>query len=229
MAYGTVNTPGVSKAGLEDTEKLVQSTLEEAQAISGKVGATGDTGGSTTAGTIFGKLNKLLSDLATHMGRWTATRAGYIDTINTNAESIKTDVAAVKTDAAAAKSNTAANNTADATGTLSQKLAYIISQLTDGDVNEKLETIVTQTQNIGVVKSIQRGTAETVQTDDKWTYYIDVEINPVDADKCVVLLDDAGIAGNSTGIYLGSLTPSSFRVVSDDYEHTFSWQVIEFY
>jgi len=52
------------------------------------IGATNATGGSTTAGTVMGKLNKIISDLATHMGRWTNTRAGYIDAINTNASNL---------------------------------------------------------------------------------------------------------------------------------------------
>ncbi len=42
-----------------------------------KIGATNDTGGTASAGSVFAKLNKLLTD-------WTTTRAGYLDTINTN-------------------------------------------------------------------------------------------------------------------------------------------------
>ena len=72
------------------------------------IGATGDTGGSSTAGTLFGKLNKIISDIATFVGNWTATRAGYIDNI---------------------RSYTITNNTASKTGVLSAKLAYIISLL----------------------------------------------------------------------------------------------------
>lgn len=65
------------------------------------IGATGNTGGSTTAGTVMGKLNALLTN-------WTSTRAGYIDNI---------------------RSYTITNNTASKTGVLSAKLAYVISLL----------------------------------------------------------------------------------------------------
>lgn len=83
MAYGPVNVPGgVFPEELELIETKVQ-------AVSDKIGATGNTGGSDSAGTVMGKLNKLLSDLATHMGRWTATRAGHIDTIKNNTDAIK--------------------------------------------------------------------------------------------------------------------------------------------
>lgn len=65
------------------------------------LGATGDTSGSTSAGTIMAKLNALLTS-------WTSTRAGYLDNI---------------------RSYTITNNTASKTGVLSAKLAYIISLL----------------------------------------------------------------------------------------------------
>ena len=96
-----------------------ESTVSE---IDTKIGETGNTGGSTTAGSVFAKLNKIISDLTTHMGRWTATRAGYIDTINTNASSAKT--AAVN-----AQNYTVTNNTASKTGILSQKESYTHSLL----------------------------------------------------------------------------------------------------
>lgn len=65
------------------------------------IGATSDTGGSTTAGTVLAKLNALLTS-------WTSTRAGYIDNI---------------------RSYTITNNTASKTGVLSAKSTYIISLL----------------------------------------------------------------------------------------------------
>lgn len=65
------------------------------------LGAVNATGGTSSAGTIMAKLNKLLTD-------WTTTRAGYIDTI---------------------KNAVSASSTASKTGSLSQKEAYIISLL----------------------------------------------------------------------------------------------------
>ena len=49
--------------------------------IDTKIGVTNNTGGTASAGSIFAKLNKLLTD-------WTTTRAGYIDNINTNVDSL---------------------------------------------------------------------------------------------------------------------------------------------
>lgn len=68
--------------------------------ISTLIGATGATGGTATAGTIMSKLNALLTS-------WTSTRSGYVDNIN---------------------SYTVTNNTANSTGTLSQKASYLIAQ-----------------------------------------------------------------------------------------------------
>lgn len=65
------------------------------------LGQTDDTGGTNSSGSVMAKLNKLITD-------WTATRAGYLDNIRTY---------------------TITSNTANATGTLSQKLTYIISTL----------------------------------------------------------------------------------------------------
>ena len=81
--------------------------------ISQRIGQTGNTGGTTTAGSVFGKLNALLT-------RWTQARAGYVDTIYnaTNASSV-----------------------ISATGSLSQKLNFIIDNLTTGQAKQwKLET-----------------------------------------------------------------------------------------
>lgn len=47
--------------------------------LEAKVGETSDVAGTSSTGTVFGKLNKLISDLVTHMSRWTATKAGYVD------------------------------------------------------------------------------------------------------------------------------------------------------
>ena len=69
--------------------------------IDSKIGTTIDTGGTSSAGGIFAKLNKLLTD-------WTTTRASRIDSIYTN---------------------TNTSTTSSSTGTLSQKLNYLKSLL----------------------------------------------------------------------------------------------------
>ncbi len=95
--------------------------------IDEKIGETGDTNGTKTSGTVFGKLNKVITDNESHTAIWTSTRAGYIDAINTNASNASAR-------AENAKNNTATNNTAKSDGILSQKLSYIISNLL-GTVN----------------------------------------------------------------------------------------------
>ena len=97
----------------DEVKKAAQN--DEVTQVNQKVGSTADSGGSSTAGSVFAKLNKVISDITTHMGRWTNTRAGYIDTINTNSTT--------------AKNYTVTNNTANKTGVLSQKLSYLINLL----------------------------------------------------------------------------------------------------
>lgn len=95
-------------SGAKTSANNAKTSADTAASNTSVIGATGNTGGSATAGTVMGKLNKLITDLTTHMGIWTNTRAGYIDNI---------------------RSYTLTNNTASKTGVLSQKLAYVISLL----------------------------------------------------------------------------------------------------
>ena len=60
---------------IEEGNENIKSELDST------IGSTRDTGGSSTAGTVMGKLNALLAS-------WTSARAGYIDTINTNASNM---------------------------------------------------------------------------------------------------------------------------------------------
>lgn len=119
-----------ARATAIDTINTNAARLTAARAtIIDNIGATNNTGGSATTGTVMAKLNAILTWFT---GTWTATRAGLIDTIN---------------------NNTKANNTASSTGTLSQKLSYLISTLigatgatggttTAGTVMAKLNTLL---------------------------------------------------------------------------------------
>jgi len=53
MAYGNVNMPGASAADVKAAEAAAQNALD-------KIGNTSDTGGSPSAGTVMGKLNKII-------------------------------------------------------------------------------------------------------------------------------------------------------------------------
>lgn len=70
MANGLVNVKGVTAEEIAAVEEILDDVIT-------LLGATNNTGGTATAGTVMAKLNKLLTD-------WTAARAGYIDAINTN-------------------------------------------------------------------------------------------------------------------------------------------------
>jgi hypothetical protein len=116
--------------------------------IAARIGASNDTGGTTTSGSVAAKLNKVISDIATFVSNWTSTRAGYIDTIKTNTDRLTSARATIIDNIGATGNtggsatagtvmaklntlitNTTTNNTASKTGILSAKLAYIISLL----------------------------------------------------------------------------------------------------
>ena len=97
-----------------------KQTLDE---VNSKVGATNNTGGSATAGTLFGKLNAIISSIATHVANWTAARAANLDAAVSSRQSESNAASRYNT----LNTNTGVNNTASATGTLSQKLSHIIN------------------------------------------------------------------------------------------------------
>lgn len=66
-----------SKIDNRASQESIVSLDTKVQTGNNLIGATNNTGGTASAGSIFAKLNKLLTD-------WTTTRAGYLDTINTN-------------------------------------------------------------------------------------------------------------------------------------------------
>lgn len=177
------------------------SYIDTIKTSTDKIGAAGDTGGSSTAGSIFGKLNKLISDLTTHMGRWTSARAGYIDDI---------------------RNNTAVNNTASATGTLSQKLSYIASLWTTK----------------GMVKSVQSGIFNILEDDiisgSASAYAIDITINTINPEKSMVLINGTLGSTLANPCFLESLTSTTLRIGSNSCNRENSvirgsWQIIEFY
>ena len=91
--------------------------------VNSKVGETNNTGGTNSAGTLFGKLNAIISSIATHVANWTAARAANLDAAVSTRESEASALSRYNT----LNTNTGVNNTASATGTLSQKLSHIIN------------------------------------------------------------------------------------------------------
>lgn len=72
-------------------EELDALSLEMA-GVSDKIGQSDDTGGTTAAGTVFGKLNKLIGDFAGHISNWTAARAAKIDNLDVKSSTISSKV-----------------------------------------------------------------------------------------------------------------------------------------
>ena len=100
-----------------------KQTLDD---VNSKVGATGNTGGTASAGTIFGKLNAIISNIAAHVAAWTAARAAKVDNLDTTVSSRQSEQNAYDR-YNILNQNTGVNNTASATGTLSQKLSHTIN------------------------------------------------------------------------------------------------------
>lgn len=110
----------------------------------GKVGTTVDVGGSASAGSVLGKLNAVIAYLLGHVTTsltnignyskrlndlFTDGRVAKIDTIDANVTTTKSSVYNAEQNSYQASVNTATNNTASATGTLSQKLSKIIADM----------------------------------------------------------------------------------------------------
>ena len=134
------------KAFIADKETLdtVNRNLSD---VHSRVGTTTDTGGSATSGTLFAKLNAIISSIATHVASWTAARAAKIDNIDANTISAASN-------AAAASAQTAANHNASATGTLSQKLSHLISLVTNNSSKYKKSHSVSVSPNANVAVTV---------------------------------------------------------------------------
>lgn len=149
------------------------------------------------------------------------TMDSIVDTINTNVNTANTNINAVKT-------NTAVNNTASSTGSLSQKLSYIMDQL------EALQS--SSSSSSSVVKSVQRGSLSFSSKTATAT------ISAVDVNKAIVVHGGSswGDGGSASTSYSGSwdarLTLTNSTTVTatvgyynSSYTGPTTWQVIEFY
>lgn len=151
------------------------------------------------------------------------TMDSIVDTINTNVNTANTNINAVKT-------NTAVNNTASSTGSLSQKLSYIMDQL------EALQS--SSSSSSSVVKSVQRGSLSFSSKTATAT------ISAVDVNKAIVVHGGSSYAGvgsgypgaTDSGLWDARLTLTNSTTVTatvgyynSSYTGPTTWQVIEFY
>ena len=116
-------------------DKVYLADKETLDGIKNNVGNTADKGGGTGGGTIFAKLNAIISSVAQLVTAWTTERAAKIDNIDAKVNTIDSAASSIYDRATnalnaadAARSNTEAEHTPLATGKLSQKLSYIIQQ-----------------------------------------------------------------------------------------------------
>ena len=70
------------KANSEEITQKIDTTIQNGTDIKSLIGETANTGGTTSAGTVMAKINKLLTD-------WTTTRAGYITNLNSRLTSTR--------------------------------------------------------------------------------------------------------------------------------------------
>lgn len=117
MAKGFTNVNNVRQSDIHK----IDLTLDDMKALIGQVG---NTGGTSTTGTIMAKLNKLLTD-------WTTTRAGKIDTIHTNASNLNTRLTSTRAGYLDKLANLGAANDTGGTSTTGTAMAKMNKLLTD--------------------------------------------------------------------------------------------------
>lgn len=131
-------------------DKIYLADKQTLDMINAKIGDTTNGGGSASAGTLMGKLNAVITSIASHVANWTAARAANLDAAISSRQSETNAASRYNT----LNSNTAVNNTASATGSLSQKLSHIISLLAGNTVKHKSTKLA--------ILSAAGGTATTV-------------------------------------------------------------------
>lgn len=76
--------------------------------VNSKLGESNNSGGSASSGSIFAKLNALISSVATHVASWTSARAAKMDNLDVKVSTMETEAQA------AARYNALINKVAEA-------------------------------------------------------------------------------------------------------------------
>lgn len=139
-------TLDATKSAVDSIKTTVETINTNTDGLGDKIGITTDGQASATSGTVFAKLNKIISDIAAHVAQWTAARAAKIDSIDTNSATASTKATEAANYGNEIKTQVAVNNTPSKTGTLSQKATQIIEDVEElntgmSDVNVKLQDI----------------------------------------------------------------------------------------
>ena len=160
--------------------------------IDSKIGTTTDTGGTSSAGGIFAKLNKLLTD-------WTTTRASRIDSIYTNTTTNNTasttgtlsqKLSSVISTLSSILTNTSSSTTSSSTGTLSQKLNYIINFLLGYNDIKSLKVFTSSDLAQGDTATFNMNTAGRIERIFVRGYYADAGGEYVSSGTLQITVDD---------------------------------------
>jgi len=195
------------KANAEEITQKIDTTIQNGTDIKNLIGQTENTGGTTSAGTVMAKLNKLLTD-------WTTTRAGYI----TNLNSRLTSTRAGYLDKLANFGATGDTGGSATAGTLMAKVNALLGS--GGSSGLK-------------VKSVQRGYVAyaLISLDDNG--FRTIAIKQVNAAKSILISDTSFAQKGST--YTANAPElldngNQLKQVSTGLHcSAFNWSVIEFY
>ena len=131
-AISNTNSIGTINTNINTIDNNIDTINTKTTNIETKIGATADTGGSSTTGSLMSKINKLLSDLSSHISLFNSTRASKIDKIDANISS-------------RAPANTALSTSiwtsarASAIDTIKTNTNDIISSLVKLDINDSIQ------------------------------------------------------------------------------------------
>ena len=173
------------------TTKFIE-IISKITGIDSKIGTTTDTGGTSSAGGIFAKLNKLLTD-------WTTTRASRIDSIYTNTTTNNTasttgtlsqKLSSVISTLSSILTNTSSSTTSSSTGTLSQKLNYIINFLLGYNDIKSLKVFTSSDLAQGDTATFNMNTAGRIERIFVRGYYADAGGEYVSSGTLQITVDD---------------------------------------
>ena len=107
-------------------DKIYIADKETLDTINNRIGSTTNADGTATTGSVFGKLNAIISSIASFVANWTSARAAKVDNLDAKVSTRQSEQNAYDR-YNILNNNTGVNNTASATGTLSQKLSHTIN------------------------------------------------------------------------------------------------------
>lgn len=120
---------------------------------------------------VLNEITELLNNVNSELSTDISSVKSVVDTISTNVNTANANINAIKT-------NTAANNTASATGTLSQKMTYIINNVNRVYVtgNSLVKTISSSTQTISFESKLPTANSSSVYSyGTKYNYYVNYD------------------------------------------------------